>query len=225
MASNIQKSVGRGGVNREADVNVVKALLNEQLDNLRRSTPLPLDGDADDATINAIEQFQRNVVGMTPPDGRVDPGGSTIRALRASDTTFVQLPAGGDGFYAYGQAAKRWGTSRTLASVRKAAKAFHGKFGIPVGVGNISLRDGGRIPPHVSHRRGVDVDFRPLRSDGEAQPVTIANPAYDRERTRALVKILREDPNLKMILFNDTAIAGVQQWAGHDNHLHVRFDV
>jgi hypothetical protein len=24
-------------------------------------------------------------------------------------------------------------------------------------------------------------------------------------------------------LFNDTSIAGVRQWAGHDNHLHVHF--
>jgi hypothetical protein len=37
------------------------------------------------------------------------------------------------------------------------------------------------------------------------------------------VNLLRSNPNVETILFNDTSIAGVRQWVGHDNHLHVHF--
>ncbi len=82
------------------------------------------------------------------------------------------------------------------------------------------------MPPHSSHKRGVDVDFRPLRTDGARAPVTIHDAKYSRTRTRELVKYIRANTVLpvKLILFNDTAISGVQAYSGHDNHLHVRFE-
>jgi hypothetical protein len=69
----------------------------------------------------------------------------------------------------------------------------------------------------------VDVDIRPVRKDRKHEPVTIHDPQYDREITRAMVGFLRKDPNLQVILFNDTTLAGVTYAKGHDNHLHVRF--
>ncbi len=224
MAATIGKSVGRGGVNRAADVNVVKRLLNDHLTHLRRSTPLLLDGVVDEATINAISQFQRAMLGVPTPDGRVDPNGATLRALRAGGPSFEQLPHTGDGFYTYGSAAKRWGTPSTLTAVARVARAVRQELSLEIGIGNISLRLGGKMEPHASHRRGVDVDVRPLRTDGQRSPVTIDNSAYDRARTRTLVEILRREPTLGLILFNDTTVAGVRSAAGHHNHLHVRFD-
>ncbi len=38
-------------------------------------------GKADQALISAIKQFQREIVGLTRPDGRVDPNGKTIKYL------------------------------------------------------------------------------------------------------------------------------------------------
>jgi hypothetical protein len=78
----IQASVGRGGVNRPADVVRVQALLNANLSKLAPGTaPLAADGKVGPKTIAAIEDFQRRVVKMTRPDGRVDPDGKTFRAL------------------------------------------------------------------------------------------------------------------------------------------------
>ncbi len=79
MAS-IQRAVGRGVTNpRSEDVLLVQQLLN-------RHRPAPLSKIAEDGiqgneTIGAIEEFQRRVVKMNPPDGRVDPNGRTIRML------------------------------------------------------------------------------------------------------------------------------------------------
>lgn len=79
----IMQSVGKGGRNRSDDVRAVQKLINE---NIGRITPLALldeDGDIGPKTIGAIEEFQRRVVRMTKPDGRVDPNGATLLALQS----------------------------------------------------------------------------------------------------------------------------------------------
>ncbi|HLJ50455.1 MAG TPA: glucosaminidase domain-containing protein [Bryobacteraceae bacterium] len=63
-------SVGRQGRNHHDDVQLVQDLLN-----------LNPDGLCGPQTIRAIEAYQRNELGMDKPDGRVDPGGRTFRAL------------------------------------------------------------------------------------------------------------------------------------------------
>jgi hypothetical protein len=77
----ILASVGRKGRNRPEDVRVVQALLNQNL-------PIPLaglalDGVAGPLTVSAIQEYQRRAVGMSRPDGLVEPGGPTYQALLA----------------------------------------------------------------------------------------------------------------------------------------------
>jgi peptidoglycan hydrolase-like protein with peptidoglycan-binding domain len=77
--SNLSGSVGRGGRNSPADVRLVQQLLNRH-----RPTPmapLDVDGVAGPKTVEAICEFQRRVVKMAAPDGRVDPGGRTFTLL------------------------------------------------------------------------------------------------------------------------------------------------
>lgn len=86
----IRASVGRGGVNHHDDVVLVQQLLNVHV----ASFGLPMlsvDGDAADNTVKAIRRYQRDVVGISQTDGRIDPGGRTWRALAAGQ--MVQ-PAG-----------------------------------------------------------------------------------------------------------------------------------
>lgn len=61
------------------EVMLVQKLLNKQ----RRPPlrPIAEDGLEGTETKGAIEEFQRRVVGMAHPDGRVDPGGKTLAAL------------------------------------------------------------------------------------------------------------------------------------------------
>jgi len=75
----IVASVGRGGLNRTEDVLLVQELLNRHSQAPQR--PLVVDGVMSSRTIAAIEAFQRRVVNIHRPDGRVDPGDRTMAAL------------------------------------------------------------------------------------------------------------------------------------------------
>jgi peptidoglycan hydrolase-like protein with peptidoglycan-binding domain len=75
----IVASVGRGGLNRTEDVLLVQELLNRHSQAPQR--PLVVDGVMSSRTIAAIEAFQRRVVNIHRPDGRIDPGDRTMAAL------------------------------------------------------------------------------------------------------------------------------------------------
>lgn len=75
-------SVGRGGRNAPPDVTLVQKLLGGFVRQYKLP-PLREDGRIDEATISAITSFQRLVVGLPVPDGRVDPIGRTLRTLIA----------------------------------------------------------------------------------------------------------------------------------------------
>jgi len=77
----IVESVGRGGANRPADVEVVQVLINKHIGMITPLRPLGVDGRVGPNTVGAIEEFQRRVLEMAEPDGRVDPHGRTLKAL------------------------------------------------------------------------------------------------------------------------------------------------
>jgi len=82
----ISGSVGAGGKNAQGDGVIIQVLLN-----LNRPAPLPqiaVDGAVGAGTNEAIKEFQKRVLGMAAPDGRVDPGGGTLRALQAGLPAF-----------------------------------------------------------------------------------------------------------------------------------------
>lgn len=81
MAS-LKGSVGRGGENRVADVRRVQQLLNAY-PIPRVSVALKEDGKAGRKTNQRIELFQRTILNMINPDGRIDPGGRTITQLNS----------------------------------------------------------------------------------------------------------------------------------------------
>lgn len=91
MAAILVESVGRSGRNARADVLVVQALLNA---NSNLGAALGLDGVAGSGTLDAIDAFQRRVVGLSRPDGRVDPGGRTLGRLVQGATIQVAVGAG-----------------------------------------------------------------------------------------------------------------------------------
>ena len=80
---NITASVGKNGINKIEDVYPVQILLNKFIipGCLKPTGILQQDGDVGNKTIAAIKDFQRRIVGFSNPDGRVDPGGKTIKAL------------------------------------------------------------------------------------------------------------------------------------------------
>jgi endonuclease G len=140
----------------------------------------------------------------------------------------VQLPIEGTGYYSYARfREKQFGLPKTIEAIKKIGELWFAdhRSGPVIGVGNISKKGGGPVPPHTSHQTGLDVDFRILRTDGARIGITFQSPSYSRTRTQALVNTILSNPILrvKVILFNDNKVQGVQPWPGHDDHLHVRF--
>jgi hypothetical protein len=85
----ITGSVGKGGRNLTTDVTRVQQLLNEHMASLGLPS-LIVDGANGPNTIGAIGRYQKLALGMRLPDGRVDPGGRTWKALIAG--TAVRTP-------------------------------------------------------------------------------------------------------------------------------------
>jgi hypothetical protein len=82
--STLKGSVGQGGTNNPEDVKAVQAALN-----------IAVDGQCGGGTIGAIKAFQKSI-GQANPDGRIDPGGATARALagRGGDQAPAPAPNG-----------------------------------------------------------------------------------------------------------------------------------
>lgn len=232
--SPITYSVGLGGTNRREDVRTVQDLLNDRA----KATVLAPDGVCGSATVAAIRKFQSSF--MARPDGRIDPDGATIRRLTghesaaatgapqapAASSRFEQLPQSNrKGYYSYAKAARQYGTP-TLVNVLKDVGVALASEGLEMGVGDLSLSEGGDLPPHKTHRDGSHVDLRPIRADRKAQPVTISQQEYDGQATLRLVELLVGRSEVRSVLFNDSTMKGlggkVQPWSGHDNHLHAR---
>ena len=78
--ANISASVGSGGVNKKPDVLTVEKLLNQYLA-AEGAPQLNADGVVTVDTILTIQSYQADVVGLPNPDGKIDPGGKTWKAL------------------------------------------------------------------------------------------------------------------------------------------------
>ncbi|MEL6105089.1 MAG: hypothetical protein AAFU85_03600 [Planctomycetota bacterium] len=232
----LSASVGYSGVNHESDIYIVQTLLGLH-GYLNHICPIPGKYSMDLEV--AINDFQKDVVKLSHPDGRVDPGGRSYKTLigvksgggsgggrQPSKVKFKQFTPS-TGCYSYATEREQWATEKTVASLLKAAKKFYEQEGVLIGIGHLSLSGGQKFPPHKSHRTGRDADIRPVRSDGAKSPVQVDNDNYSHERTAALVSILRDDTNLRQILFNDSKIykkhSNVKYYQGHHNHLHVSF--
>jgi peptidoglycan hydrolase-like protein with peptidoglycan-binding domain len=86
MVKRIQASVGFGGRNNTVDVMTAQYLLNcVPAARGGPSCELVIDGISGPLTMGAIRKFQSAALGRA--DGRIDPGGGTIRALLPYDPT------------------------------------------------------------------------------------------------------------------------------------------
>lgn len=138
-----------------------------------------------------------------------------------------QLPPTGIGFYSSVANSRRFGTQQTIQAWKNIAASWSAAHtsGPRIGIGDISFRCGGLMPPHVSHQKGKDADIRLIRNDGREEGTVYTSSTYSRPLTQELVNLIRANPiaRVQYIFFNDPSVTGVKPWPGHDNHLHVRF--
>ncbi len=147
-----------------------------------------------------------------------------------SRALFARMPLSGPGFECYGYGSNgrhHYGRSSTVQATKHICAQWAKKYpeGPRIGVGDISLPDGGDTPAHASHEDGVDVDFSVITNNGKEEPSDWRHSNYSQSLTQEFVDLVWDNAVLKptLIYFNDPQIKGVQPCGGHDNHLHVRF--
>ena len=86
----ITSSVGNRGTNNRSDVLVVQKLLNKHINSLSPLLPLLEDGNCGPVTTGVIIEFQKRIVGLNKPDGRVDPAGKTLETLNNYKTNIQE---------------------------------------------------------------------------------------------------------------------------------------
>ena len=111
--------------------------------------------------------------------------------------------------------------NKALLAVGAAWRKTGGK---PAGMPNYfvitdaSLRWGGLIPPHLTHRFGAAVDIRPISSDGK--PTSVGAKNYSKEGTRVLISYLSQT-GATAIIFGEKLPGVTRVKASHRNHIHV----
>lgn len=139
--------------------------------------------------------------------------------LPASGVGFVTNNRGPSGKFQFGQKS----TIDAAVAVGTAWNALNANH--PFSIGQISLKGGGEMPPHRSHKVGLDVDVRPMRTDGANKPVNITDSAYDRASTTDVITLWWKKAPVQSLFFNDQTViaAGLSQFVnGHHHHFHVR---
>jgi penicillin-insensitive murein DD-endopeptidase len=131
-------------------------------------------------------------------------------------TRAAELPRRGAGYERFRPTSPvYWGHPRLVGAIQRAAQAVHEERpgGAPLVVGDLSGRNGGKIPRHNSHRTGRDVDFLfyvttpsgvpvrtpgfiPLGADGLAQLEDGSFIRLDVERQWLFFKELLTDPEI-----------------------------
>lgn len=138
--------------------------------------------------------------------------------------SFKELPSSAGLAFNNRTSDSHWGKPQVIDALVKIGKSW--AHSTPISVGHISRKNGGKFPPHKTHKDGDDVDVRPMRKDGANQPIEWRQQAYDQSLTREMIKTIRANAPIRSILFNDPVLIGeglCQAYPRHSNHLHVNF--
>ena len=134
--------------------------------------------------------------------------------LQERGVGFVTSNRGEHGEFQFGQ-------QSSIDAALRVAAAWDGLHADrPFSIGQISKQGGGKFPPHGSHRLGVDIDVRPMRTDGKNKEVTIADAEYDRALTTELIRLWWEKAPVQLVFFNDSTVIAAGLSRFHDNHHH-----
>lgn len=166
--------------------------------------------------------------GQTTPASPA-PQAASARSSVTGSGSFTLLPTPGAGYRSYSGPGRQHGRAQTIQALQAIGRAWMASHpnGPRIQIGDISFADGSFMSPHRSHRNGLDVDIRPIRNDSREDRVTIQSAEYSQMLTQELVDSIHANGVLpvRVILFNDPKVRGVRPWPGHDNHLHVSFQL
>jgi len=233
---NIKKSVGLNAVNNSGDVKAVKARLIEL-----GFDWLTADDVMGPTTVKVIKLFQgikngRNQVNIMGNDGRIDPGGDTLKWLNALNAPrWMQMPPGSaaEGFHNHEleqtNDAHDFGTNWLADTLRATGVSYKEDYlsanpnAALFTLNDFSLPQGGDTPMHATHETGLACDIRLPRKNGQTGGVVTGQTAYDRKAMRAMILAFRKQTLASRVLLSDQTLVAEGLCiaaAGHDNHAH-----
>ena len=170
-------------------------------------------------------------------DGRVDPGGDTLKWLQAVNAPrWMRMPAGSvaegfvnDNLTQVGDH-HNFGTDWLAETLRAAAAAYKANYlsahpgAAILHINDTSLPEGGDTGAHAEHESGLQSDLRLPRKDGGVGNTEVTQlGTYDRNAMRAMIVAFRQQPLANQVFLNDTMLIseGLSQHAGgHEDHAH-----
>ena len=151
-----------------------------------------------------------------------------LKVQPKDDRGFFMLPQAPEGaaYYVYGtpaEGAGQYAHPALMTMLLFVEMQWAGMDNRKSGIGNISLAGGGSFAPHRSHKKGLEVDVRPIRKDGKRIPVSWqSTDEYDRAATARLIELFRAYPGVGKVYFNDPELRHLAlPQRTHDNHFHV----
>ncbi len=94
-AKTLSASVGNGGVNKPEEVLLIKTLINKFIPSFNLADT-STNTKVGNTTIAAIKKFQQEKVGLTSPDGLIEPGKNTWKILNGEMQPVAAPPANGN---------------------------------------------------------------------------------------------------------------------------------
>jgi Mannosyl-glycoprotein endo-beta-N-acetylglucosaminidase len=234
----LQGSVGKGGVNRVQDVQVIK----QRLHTLGYDWIDPGKTTVDTGTIAAIRLFQSIISGRSTVagDGRIDVGAFTHQWLQASNAPRWQFMPKSDSAIGFVNHERNqtnddhdFGTSWLAETILDIAKAYQTIYrntnpsAAPFAINDVSQPHGGDTPDHSGHETGLMCDVLLPKKGGTFGGIYWWSPEYDREAMRALLKVIHSHKLVRAVFFNDSKLIaeGFCTFAtGHDHHVHFEID-
>lgn len=203
--------------------------------------PHPLDGWSDAQIAAAVRRDLPSLGSMSLGSPNA---GALLNGVQATETPFYKpiSPSGA------------WATQETLDFLAAALRKVHDAFPEtpPLGLGDISGRNGGPSPPHLSHQSGRDVDIAYFYNDGAGWYARGTAKNLDLARNWAFVRALISETDVDLILIDHSIQVLLEDYArqhgedpawlagifrgvpgklrpiirhapGHATHIHIRF--
>jgi murein endopeptidase len=180
-------------------------------------------------------------------------GSMSLGGIHSGTLLFgVQMPPGPE--WVIQSPPRAWGTREMVLALTNSIDKVNAQFPgtPPLYIGDLGAKNGGFLPPHVSHQGGRDVDISYYLESGHRWYATANAQNLDRARTWALVRTLMIESDVEMILMDTSVQKILKQYAteigedkawlddvfqvggksarpiffhvpGHASHIHVRF--
>jgi len=205
----------------------------------------PCDGDEADPSATAEKHVIRIALAdpdelpLVPPTAeRRGPRKKPVPEPGGNPAINAPLPRQGVGFRAYKGIETEYGYVETVEFVKTLGAAWADlyKEGPVLQIGDLAVQGGGPTPKmwghpekgyHKSHGSGRDFDVQIIAKGNVPQKprsIEIKSAEYDRERTQALVDLIRQlaGKSFDLVLSADDQLQGIHRDPSHTHHLHVR---